>query len=221
MDLFKYELEYQRIIDCKYVYELEEIVRKHCIGTSYWMLKNTPFDELVLSYKTLTHALKLFRTKSKKVLPDFVRDSVTNCQEELCSRVSASQALTYDEFINLFQFTEGTIQANYSTEGYNVLLAFSLIIGTNPNPYKFNWNYTTVSKYYFQSDNETLGQIMQLEHFKQTNQLVNNTIIEAELAKLYAELNDESKAAIQTNTQFIHELVDVFATINSKLAPCP
>lgn len=220
MDLFSYELEYQRIIDCKYVYELEELVRKYSHGGSYWITYNKPFDQLILNYKTLTHALKLFNAKSKKVLPDFIKEAVTNHQQELCNKVHEGQTITYDEFIDIFQFTEGHIQVDRYTEGYDVLLTFSLIVGTNPNPYKFNWNYTTVPKYYYQSDNETLGQIMQLEHFKQTNQLVNNTIIEDELAELYASLTDRDKAAVQANTEFIHELVDTFATINSKLVPC-
>ena len=60
------------------------------------------------------------------------------------------------------------------------------------------------------------SRIIELEHFKQQNQLVDNTIVEHELAKLYSEVNPDPVQVANAH-DFVKQIDQVYDTIKSKL----
>lgn len=189
MNNFDYSIAYQKIESAKLVYELEELVRGYSLG-SYNIIQLNLL-ECINSYKALTFALKRFKDKSRKVLPDFIHDSVMYFEYRI-TKLVLDHPITYEQFIDCFQFKSGIIKCeNQYNAGYSILKSFALIVGSNPQPYTFDWKYCSNPTYRELIDGWT-SRIIELEHFKQQNQLVDNTIVEHELAKLYSEVNPDS-----------------------------
>lgn len=99
--------------------------------------------------------------------------------------------------------------------GYAILKSFALIVGSNPQPYTFDWNYYSNPTYRELIDGLT-SRIIELEHFKQQNQLVDNTIVEHELTKLYSEVNPDSVQVANAH-DFVKQIDQVYDTIKSKV----
>ncbi len=217
MNDFDYEVAYQKIASAKLVYQLEELVRNYVI--SYSTIFHTAESKQILfainHYKALTFALQCFNAKSKKSLPDFIDNSVRNFEERI-TKLIINQPITYDQFIDAFQFKSGTINCKeICVGGYNILKAFALIVGTNPQPYTFNWNYYS-NPTYRELISDNTSRIIELEHFKQQNQLVDNTIVEHELTKLYSEVNPDPVQVANAH-DFVKQIDQVYDTIKSKL----
>ena len=171
--------------------------------------------ECINSYKALTFALKRFNDKSRKSLPDFIHDSVM-CFECRITKLVVDHPITYDQFIDCFQFKSGIIKCDRQYDaGYAILKEFALIVGSNPQPYTFDWSYLSNSTYHELVDGNT-SRIIELEHFKQQNQLVDNTIVERELDKLYSEVNPDLVQVAEAH-DFVKQINQVYDTINSKL----
>ena len=136
--------------------------------------------------------------------------------ENRITNLVLDHTITYDQFIDCFQFKSGIIKCDLQyNAGYAILKSFALIVGTNPQPYTFDWNY------YFNSTYRELisgwtSRIIELEHFKQQNQLVGNTIVEHELAKLYSEVNPDPVQVAEAH-EFVKQIDQVYDTIKSKL----
>ena len=103
----------------------------------------------------------------------------------------------------------------YINSTYTILKSFALIVETNPQPYTFDWNYYSNTTY-----NELISglksRIIELEHFKQQNQLVGDTIVEHELTKLYSEVNPDPVQVANAH-DFVKQIDQVYDTIKSKL----
>ena len=213
MDDFDYAVAYQKIESAKLVYELEELVRNHVV--SPYGISQLNLLECINSYKALTFALKRFRDKSRKALPDFIHDSVM-CFEYRITKLVLDHPITYEQFIDCFQFKSGVIKC-YSqyNAGYAILKSFALIVGSNPQPYTFNWNYCSNPTYRELIDGLT-SRIIELEHFKQQNSLVDNTIVEHELTKLYSKVNPDPVQVANAH-DFVKQIDQVYDTIKSKL----
>lgn len=213
MNDFDYAVAYQKIESAKLVYELEELVRNyHLHSTS---INNLNLLECINSYKALTFALKRFNDKSRKLLPDFIHDSVMSFEQRITNLV-LDHPITYEQFIDCFQFKSGIIKCERQyTAGYAILKSFALIVGSNPQPYTFNWDFYSSPTYRELIDGWT-SRIIELEHFKQQNQLVDNTIVEHELAKLYSEVNPDSVQVANAH-DFVKQIDQVYDTIKSKL----
>ena len=214
---FDYQIEVERIYSTKHVYELEELVRKHTI--SYSMLHRLKLNlyETINRYKILTLAFKQFRTKSKKSLPDFVYDSITRL-EQVVTKFLITEPVSYEEFIDCFQYKLGTIECSRNAQysrGYPILKSIALIVGTNPQPYVFDWGYSSNPRY-TELTNCQIGEIIELEHFKQQNQLVNNTVIEFELSNLYNSIQPDLTKVSEAD-DFVCQIHTVYSTIKSKL----
>lgn len=213
---FDYQIEVERIYAAKYAYELEELVRKHTIG--YYQLNRFKLHEVINKYKILTLAFKQFRTKSKKSLPDFVHESIVRL-EQVITKFLITEFICYEEFIDCFQYKLGTIECSQNNQyqmGYPILKAIALIVGTNPQPYVFDWGYSSNPRYReLMPDSET-SRIIELEHFKQQNQLVNNTVVELELAKLYSSIQPDLTEVLEAD-DFVCQIHTVYSTIKSKL----
>ena len=213
MNDFDYEVAYQKIASAKPVYELEELVRSYVVG-SYEIHKLNPL-ECINSYKALTFALKRFNDKSRKVLPDFIHASVTHFEYKIANLV-LNHPITYEQFIDCFQFKSGIINCGSQyNAGYAILKSFALIVGSNPQPYTFNWNYYSNPMYRELIDGLT-SRIIELEHFKQQNSLVDNTIVEHELTKLYSKVNPDTIQVADAH-DFVKQIDQVYDTIKSKL----
>ena len=217
MNDFDYAIAYQKIESAKFIYELEQLARDYAI--SYNRVYHTAEYKQILfainHYKALTFALQCFNAKSRKSLPDFIHNSVRNFEEHITELI-IDQPITYEQFIDAFQFESGTIQCKaIYMAGYNILKACALIVGSNPQPYTFNWEYYSNPMYRELISGGTY-QIIELEHFKQQNQLVDNTIVERELDKLYLEVNPDSVQAAEAH-DFVKQIDQVYDTIKSKL----
>lgn len=213
MNDFDYAVAYQKIESAKLVYELEELVRNYVVNS--YKISQLNLLECINSYKALTFALKRFKDKSRKSLPDFIHDSVTHFENRI-TKLIIDHTITYDQFIDCFQFKSGIIKCeNQYNAGYSILKSFALIVGSNPQPYTFNWNYRSNPKYSELISGLT-SRIIELEHFKQQNQLVDNTIVEHELTKLYSEVNTDPVQVANTY-DFVKQIDQVYDTIKSKL----
>ena len=213
MNDFDYAVAYQKIESAKLVYELEELVRGYVVSS--YQIDKLNLLECINSYKALTFALKRFNDKSRKVLPDFIHDSVMYFENRITNLV-LNHPLTYEQFIDCFQFKSGIIKCDLQYgAGYTILKSFALIVETNPQPYTFNWNYYSNSTYNKLIDGWT-SRIIELEHFKQQNQLVDNTIVEHELTKLYSKVNPDPVQVANAH-DFVKQIDQVYDTIKSKL----
>lgn len=213
MNDFDYAVAYLKIESAKLVYELEELVRDYVVNS--YKIKQLNILECINSYKALTFALKQFNDKSRKLLPGFIHDSVI-CFEHRITKLVVNHPITYDQFIDCFQFKSGIIKCDlqYNT-GYAILKSFALIVGSNPQPYTFNWDYYSNPTYRELIDGWT-SRIIELEHFKQQNQLVDNTIVEHELTELYSEVNPDPVQVANAH-DFVKQIDQVYDTIKSKL----
>ena len=213
MDDFDYAIAYQKIESAKLVYELEELVRGYVV--SVYKISKLNLLECINSYKALTFAFKQFNDKSRKLLPGFIRDSVM-CFEWRITKLVLNHQITYEQFIDCFQFKSGIIKCDSQyNAGYAILKSFALIVGSNPQPYTFDWCYYSNPTYRELIDGFT-SRIIELEHFKQQNQLVDNTIVEHELTKLYSEVNPDPVEVVDAH-DFVKQIDQVYDTIKSKL----
>ena len=213
MNDFDYAVAYQKIESAKLIYQLEELVRGYVVRS--YKISQLNLLECINSYKALTFALKRFKDKSRKVLPDFIHDSVMYFECRITSLV-LNHHLTYDQFIDCFQFKSGIIKCDLQyNAGYAILKSFALIVGSNPQPYTFDWNYYSNPAYRELIEGLT-SRIIELENFKQQNQLVGNTIVEHELTKLYSEVNPDPVQVANAH-DFVKQIDQVYDTIKSKL----
>lgn len=213
MNDFDYVIAYQKIESAKLVYELEELVHGYVVRS--YEINKLNLLECINSYKALTFALKRFKDKSRKVLPDFIHDSVM-CFEYRITKLVLDHPITYEQFIDCFQFKSGIIKCNTQYDaGYAILKSFALIVGSNPQPYTFDWNYYSNPTYNELIDGWT-SRIIELEHFKHQNQLVDNTIVEHELTKLYSEVNPDPVELANAH-DFVKQIDQVYDIIKSKL----
>lgn len=213
MNDFDYAVAYQKIESAKLVYELEELVRDYTLRI--YEIDKLNLLECVNSYKALTFALKRFNDKSRKLLPGFIHDSVTYFENRI-TKLVVNHPITYDQFIDCFQFKSEIIKCDLQyNAGYVILKSFALIVGSNPQPYTFNWDYYSNPTYRELIDGWT-SRIIELEHFKQQNQLVDNTIVEHELTKLYSEVNPDPVQVANAH-DFVKQIDQVYDTIKSKL----
>ena len=213
MNDFDYAVAYQKIESAKLVYELEELVRGYVVSS--FKISKLNLLECINSYKALTFALKRFRDKSRKGLPDFIHDSVMYFENKITNLV-LDNTISYDQFIDCFQFKSGIIKCDSQyNAGYAILKSFALIVGSNPQPYTFNWNYYSNPTYRELISGGT-SRIIELEHFKQQNSLVDNTIVEHELTKLYSKVNPDPVQVANAH-DFIKQIDQVYDTIKSKL----
>ena len=213
MNDFDYVVAYQKIESAKLVYELEELVRDYSLRP--YRIDKLNLLECINSYKALTFALKRFKDKSRKVLPDFIHDSVMSFECSI-TKLVLNHPITYEQFIDCFQFKSEIIKCDSQyNAGYAILKSFALIVGSNPQPYTFDWSYYSNPTYRELIDGWT-SRIIELEHFKQQNSLVGNSIVEHELAKLYSEVNPDPVQVANAH-DFVKQIDQVYDTIKSKL----
>lgn len=213
MNDFDYAIACQKIESAKLVYELEALVRNYRLHST--SINKLNLLECINSYNALTFALKRFKDKSRKSSPVLIYDSVMYLEYRITNLV-LDHSITYEQFIDCFKFKSGIIKCDTRyAAGYSILKSFALIVGSNPQPYTFNWNYHSNPQYSELIPGLT-SRIIELEHFKQQNQLVDNTIVEHELAELYSEVNPDPVQVANAH-DFVKQIDQVYDTIKSKL----
>ena len=215
---FDYLVEIERIKSAKFAYELEELVRKHTLSNYEHFQLKLSLHGNINRYKIATLALKQFVVKSKKPLPDFIHDSITRLEQAVL-KFLITKPISYEEFIDCFQYKSGTIkclQRDQYNMGYPILKSIALIVGANPQPYTFDWAYST-NPQYRELIKGKASRIIELEHFKQQNQLVNNTVVELELANLYESIKPDLTQVSEAH-EFVLQIDKVYNTIKSKLS---
>ena len=213
MNDFDYAVAYQKIESAKLVYELEELVRNYVLSS--YRISQLNLLECINSYKALTFALKRFNDKSRKSLPNFIHDSIISFECRI-TKLILDHPITYEQFIDCFQFKSGIINCDSQyNAGYAILKSFALIVGSNPQLYTFNWKYYS-NQTYRELISGLTSRIIELEHFKQQNQLVDNTIVEHELTKLYSEVNPDPVQVANAH-DFVKQIDQVYDHIKYKL----
>lgn len=154
MNLFEYKARVKELEMCKQVGELEAFVRKYNNLCPKYTYSLKPEDKPY--YKLYTLALKLFKEKSNRKLPDFLYDNHKQSNQIILSslfeahlpvkiRYDASnyfiQTPTYEEFIDWFEFdTHLDIpKSNWYVEQLNSIIGDKLIHFT------IKFNYCTTS----------------------------------------------------------------------------
>lgn len=146
MDIFKYTVAKQQLLDCKYNKDLEKLLRNY--NFKYKSLprfnKTSSYHENKLIYKLYTLALKLFTTKSKVKLPDFLYNDHINAQRNIIYNLHTSSnnsiwlpLLEYSEFIDFFEFDTVVETPGY---GNNIVQILHGIVLDNPLHFKFKFN---------------------------------------------------------------------------------
>lgn len=159
MDLFKYKASIKQLELCKYVKDLEELIRGYVKLVPAYANDLRPTD--IYYYKLLVFSLKLFQSKSNRKLPDFIYDRHRNLQEYILrsffeAEIDSSQKLysasghftkepTYEEFMDWFEF-DTHIDLPFSSV---YVEKFNSIIGDNPVHFtvKFNYRLTDFDEY--------------------------------------------------------------------------
>ena len=153
MDLFKYTASVKEIETCKTVSELESLVRLHYSKCPKSRGSITPSPEQKHYYKLWTLALKKFESKSKRILPMFLTQDLSNLQTNLITSMleaenenkvyyaspNFTKVPTYEEFMDWFEFDD--VLNLFSS--YKYVESLNSIIEDNPVHFKVVFNYSS------------------------------------------------------------------------------
>lgn len=108
MNLFLYKAKLQELIDCKTISQLENLLREYSDKTqNAGKFLNRDYERFKFNYKLYSKAFQLFGQKSKKTLPDFLRDRIKANQKLVLKALKHKNVrLTYEEILDLFEFNE-------------------------------------------------------------------------------------------------------------------
>lgn len=151
MDLFKYTASVKEIETCKTVSELERLVRVYHAVCPARRHEIFPSDEQKFYYKLWTLALRTFKSKSKKVLPNFLTQDLVSLHTTIITSMleaedknkrymacpNFTKVPTYEEFMDWFEFDD-TLTL-FSSDRYVEKL--NAIIKDNPVHFEVKFNY--------------------------------------------------------------------------------
>ena len=158
MNLFEYTTKSAYLDSLKYVNEIESELRSllnnvHTTGWSKRYTKSTfNLDELVRPFMLYTKCLKLFESRSTRVLPDFIYNTrhagATYIVEKLAD---LNYQITYNQYLDIFQYmnNESIILPRNFNKDFSVELRYLIdVIEDNVNPYKIDFNNVTANSFY-------------------------------------------------------------------------
>jgi len=222
MDNFKYKIALEEIVQVGTAKKLNFLIRQynsmipaynHIIAEKIKQNKQGIFN----IYKLYSFAIKQYEQKSKAKLPDFIYTDKKKFEKQFHSILETeSKFLTFDEYLDLFQFTN-SVQLPYTTTFRSNLIA---LVGDNKLPFIYTNLCRELNQFercaYSEEHNvyHRLKQIIANVRAQQTiPKGTNSTILKLEYAELldslpsnsskaYLEdtltLLDQHKAAIQT-----------------------
>ena len=152
MDLFKYTASVKEIETCKTVGELEKLVRLYyskCPSARHLI---NPSPEQKHYYKLWTLAFKKFESKTNRILPKFLTETLLTLQTNLiismleaecknkiyCASPNFTKVPTYEEFMDWFEFDD-TLNLFSS---YKYVENLNSVIGDKPVHFKVIFNYS-------------------------------------------------------------------------------
>ena len=158
MNLFEYTTKSAYLDSLKYVNEIESELRSllNNVHTTGWSKRYTKsefkLDELVRPFMLYTKCLKLFESKSTRVLPDFIytarHGGATYIVEKLAD---LNYPITYNQYLDIFQYMNNesiTLPRNFNKD-FSVELRYLInVIEDNVNPYKIDFNNVTANNFY-------------------------------------------------------------------------
>lgn len=143
MNQMEYFIKLEYLKNCKTLKELENFIRENIfhIKDSYNFKNNIP--KRIFYYKLLVLAHKLFTTRSKKELPDFLLNRLKNTQKDILNLFLDKHkeeipnfAYSYEDFMDVFEFNTKLIFLG----GTEQLIIFDELIGENPLPFSMDFN---------------------------------------------------------------------------------
>ena len=150
MNLIDYKLRINELNNCRYVKDLEQLVRKYDAWLPRYSHEFKP--DHIFEYKLFVLSLNLFKQKSNRILPDFIYDKHKTCQKVILSslleankprerKYYVSQHFTkeptYEELMDWFEFDSHIEMDN--SEWYVEKL--NNIIDSNPIHFAITFNY--------------------------------------------------------------------------------
>lgn len=152
MDLFKYTAYVKEIETCKTVGKLESLVRLYyskCPSARHLI---NPSHEQKYYYKLWTLAFKKFKSKTNRILPKFLTETLLTLQTNLITSMleadlkkktyyaspNFTKVPTYEEFMDWFEFDD-TLNLFHS---YKYVEKLNSIIKDNPVHFKVVFNYS-------------------------------------------------------------------------------
>ena len=158
MNLFEYTTKSAYLDSLKYVNEIESELRSliNNVYTTGWSKRYTKstfnLDELTKPFMLYTKCLKLFESKSTRVLPDFIYTArhagATYIVEKL---TSCNYPLSYAQYLDIFQYMNNesiTLHRNYANDFSSELKYLINVIEDNVNPYKIDFNNVAANNFY-------------------------------------------------------------------------
>lgn len=158
MNLFEYTTKSAYLDSLKYVNEIEYelrllLTKVHTTGWNKGYTKSVfNLDELTRPFMLYTKCLKLFETKSTRVIPDFIYNTryagATYIVEKLASY---NYPITYDQYLDIFQYMNNVaiiLPRNFAKD-FSVELRYLIdVIEDNVNPYKIDFSNITANSFY-------------------------------------------------------------------------
>lgn len=215
MNLFDFQLKEKQLLDLPYLKDIEAEIRI--------MQENSYRSGTCLfEYRLFALAMKLFRDKSKRQLPDMMYNAYHNAERNITSSLfklsdhTLYNSITYDEYIEIFKYTD-KIRFTHN-QGQSVKALANLVLN-NPQPYELGLNYHPEAFYKFTADeNSTLRRVLYIEEFKKQLNTTDNTVVEDELTYLYNEYTayekQEPTYSVATRHRYLNSVMD---TIESKI----
>lgn len=149
MDEFKYALYVEKLLNLKYAKDLEAEIRTLYADRtfSFYYLYD---PEMILIYKLYALAMKLFKEKSKKVLPDMFYTRQIDFHIDLHKKLfrkdkEVLKYLEFDNYISVFEYDDLV----YLPVVRGTQATLHRIIGDRKLPFKYN--HITVNTTYFES----------------------------------------------------------------------
>ena len=153
MDLFKYTASVKEIETCTTISKLEELVRLYHANCPSARNAINPSTEQKYYYKLWTLALKKFESKTNRILPKFLTETLLHLQTNLIISMleaedekktyytspSFTKVPTYEEFMDWFEFDD-TLNLHPSHKYVEYL---NSIIGDKPVHFKVVFNYSS------------------------------------------------------------------------------
>ncbi len=195
MDYFLYQVALEQINSCKTAKELEELVRKWggAVDSISLYVNSADYENLKFKYKLFVASLKLFSSKYKKVLPDYIYRVQSIKQQSIISNLQnkpfLAPLLNSDEFINFFEF-DSIVETPDSSTCFITVLHNILLDKQVHFKFKFNQSLGLFDYYSIPEISVQIKKYLYALRLKQTLSPNNpSTVLDAYLTETLADIS--------------------------------
>ena len=142
----------------KYVNEIEFELRSllNKVYTTNWSKRYTKsvfnLDELTRPFILYTKCLKLFESKSTRILPDFIYSARHSGATYIIEKLAElNYSITYDQYLDIFQYMNNEpiiLPRNFNNDFSGELKFLINVIEDNVNPYKIDFNNINANSFF-------------------------------------------------------------------------